>query len=205
MLRPCAWRRAGQDAGDDRRALEQGAPGQVGRGHAGGGFVAAAHGHSPNSKLMSTIAACNAAVFLFCPQRERICHRRAIFSMFHLPTGVPCDHLAHVRPLAAAAQARTLSQRRLNGATRTALRQRPGRGVEPGLGRRIDQRRQRRAHARVIGVEPADFARRSAGRAATSRRSIGASVSVSNALSGFSAPATAGPSTTSTRFSMRMP
>ena len=41
--------------------------------------------------------------------------------------------------------------------------------------------------------------------ATTSRRSMGASVSVSNALSAFSAPGTAAASTTSTRFSMRMP
>jgi hypothetical protein len=40
---------------------------------------------------------------------------------------------------------------------------------------------------------------------AISRRSIGTGVKVSNALSGFSAPATSGVSTTSTRFSMRMP
>ncbi len=38
-----------------------------------------------------------------------------------------------------------------------------------------------------------------------SRRSIGTSVSVSKALSGFSAPASKGPSTTNTKFSIRMP
>jgi hypothetical protein len=56
-------RRDRQGASHHRCALQKGTAGQIGWRHAGGGFVAAAHGKSPNSKLMSRKVRCNAAVF----------------------------------------------------------------------------------------------------------------------------------------------
>ena len=53
---------------------------------------------------------------------------------------------------------------------------------------RIDKRPKHLVHALVVAVEPGALIRASACRRSISRRSIGASVNVSKALSGFSAP-----------------
>ena len=86
---------------------------------------------------------------------------------------------------------------------RSKRQQRCRRGVEPQLVALIEMRAHLAAHPRVIVVEPAQFVGVSMLRSIR-RRSIGASVSVSNPFIGFSAPAMSA-ATTSSRFSIRMP